>query len=426
MHHNPLYAPPPPARRFPPSMLGRGGGTSKLCPIIVKDTLSATADLVGPFLGTQEELDEILVKVAKAASPDKDARGNIVVDFDFCFNLVMTIYYDRHALQVDNLEQLFRKFDDNEDDEMSLEEFTMAVGSLLPDVDSLEIASMYDRVLGMQDSKGIKEAATAFSSIMVEYIGVGGAGAASLSTHKKTSANMSVTRLQSGDRGSFRGGGSAGRRRSKTPNGSRKNLRGDSQGSLEDGIAEGAEGVRADDGGEGKGGGGGGGAEDGSSSEALREQMAVRVQCAWRCKQGRFAYNLRKQAMRVRRAADAAEVMDHAVVDAKVNAETVEEVEVEGGAVVDKTADVASQLRQLREHLETLPDETSALEMRSAPSQTRRLAPRGDGGGGKGGDGGEGKGGDGGEGKRDEAGSVAVEAPGAAAPQLDGRFHGNE
>ena len=94
-------------------MLGRGGGASKLCPIIVKDTLSATADLVGPFLPTQEELDEILVKVAKAASPDKDARGNIVVDFDFCFNLVMTIYYDRHVLQVDNLEQLFRKFDDN-------------------------------------------------------------------------------------------------------------------------------------------------------------------------------------------------------------------------------------------------------------------------------------------------------------------------
>ncbi len=34
------------------------------------------------------------------------------------------------------------------------------------------------------------------------------------------------------------------------------------------------------------------------AEEALMVQMAVRVQCAWRGKNGRVAYNLKKQAMR--------------------------------------------------------------------------------------------------------------------------------
>ena len=41
------------------------------------------------------------------------------------------------------------------------------------------------------------------------------------------------------------------------------------------------------------------------AEEALMVQMAVRVQCAWRAKNGRFAYNLKKQAMRMRREEEA-------------------------------------------------------------------------------------------------------------------------
>ena len=154
------------------------------------------------------------------------------VDFDKVFDLVLTIYYENHEEQLVGLEKLFMAHDKNTDDVIDLEEFGSAVKVIFPNIDGLEVASMYDRVMAVADDNEDgcathDAAALAFSSVMMEYIGreeraVGGGGQTDgqrrkkVQSMRKKSASGDAADAESSGGGS-RPGSRAGSARSSPP-----------------------------------------------------------------------------------------------------------------------------------------------------------------------------------------------------------------